>query len=186
MRNGTIAGLTVGFAALISGCGAEVPKPKPSVRSNVQVALPDKPDLTAKPFKKVHEDGTSTVEGVLREREKYVGETVTVRGVVKKLVVCPEVAAPDAADAVGSKPRPDRTCNPPPHFFLVDKEPASKRELLVYGSMWSVLPQMKEGEEVTLTGAFDIVSKDGVFLRQAGLLILDDLPKPKPDGDVNP
>jgi hypothetical protein len=186
MRLGTTVGLTAALVALISGCGAEVPKPKPSVRSNVQVALPEKPDLTVKPFKKVHEDGTATVEGVLREREKYVGGTITVRGVVQKLVVCPQPALPDAGDVAIARPRPERTCNPPPHFFLIDKEPVSKRELLVYGSMWSVLPQMKDGEEVTLTGAFDIVSKDGVFLRQAGLLLLDDLPEPKPAEDATP
>jgi hypothetical protein len=163
---------------VLSGCGTEIPKPKPSVRSNVQVALPEKPDLTARPFKKTHEDGSATVEGLLREREKHLGETVSVRGMVKKLVKCPEAGAPKEGDVVGG--RPARTCNPPPHFFLVDKEPGSPRELLVYGSMWSVLPQMNEGEEVTLSGSFDIVSKDGVFLRQAGLLLLEDLPEPKP------
>jgi len=45
--------------------------------------------------------------------------------------------------------------------------------------MWSVLPTLGEGQEVSLTGSFDIVSKDGVFLRQAGLLVLDDLPAPE-------
>ena len=50
----------------------------------------------------------------------------------------------------------------------------------MYGSTWSVLPTLVEGQEVALTGGFDIVSKDGVFLRQAGLLVLDDLPEPEP------
>jgi hypothetical protein len=123
---------------------------------------------------------------------------VTVRGVVKKLTKCPEPPPPpppppDAVPEVVDSdvpppppPRPPRTCNPPPHLFLVDAKPASKRELLVYGSMWSVLPTLSEGQEIALTGSFDIVSKDGVFLRQAGLLVLDDLPEPTPPPAAEP
>jgi hypothetical protein len=194
-------------ASLLLGCEPEIHKPKPSVRSNVVVPLPPSPELVRKPYEKVNKDGTLTVEGILRERATYIGEGVTVRGVVKKLVKCPEVPPepapepvpnekPKAPGAPGAKdtaelappppPRPPRTCSPPPHFFLVDKNPVSRRELLVYGSMWSVLPALKEGAEVTLAGQFDIVSKDGVFLRQAGLLILDDLPEVMPTPDAPP
>lgn len=187
-----------------AACNEEIPRPKPSVRSNVIVPLPPSPELVRKPFDKLHQDGTLTVEGLLREREKHVGESVTVRGVVKKLVKCPEPPPeppppePDPKDRKALRdpkappsvppppPRPPRTCAPPPHFFLVDKNPVSKRELLVYGSMWSALPTMVEGSEVTLAGHFDIVSKDGVFLRQAGLLILDDLPENLPSEDEPP
>jgi hypothetical protein len=53
--------------------------------------------------------------------------------------------------------------------------------------MWSVLPNLEDGQEVTLAGSFDIVSKDGVFLRQAGLVVLDDLPEAPPAaGDAVP
>ncbi len=193
-------------AALLMGCEPEIHKPKPSVRSNVVVPLPPSPELVRKPYEKVNKDGTLTVEGILRERATYIGEGVTVRGVVTKLTKCaapppepapePEVvpkdkpkgpAGPDGKEvAVPPPPRPPRTCSPPPHFFLVDKNPVSKRELLVYGSMWSVLPTLEEGAEVTLAGQFDIVSKDGVFLRQAGLLILDDLPEVMPTPDAPP
>lgn len=191
--------------ALLMGCEPEINKPKPSVRSNVVVPLPPSPELVRKPYEKVNKDGTLTVEGILRERATYIGEGVTVRGVVTKLIKCPELPpepAPEPEVVPRNKPkgkdtaelppppRPPRTCSPPPHFFLVDKSPVSKRELLVYGSMWSVLPILKEGSEVTLAGQFDIVSKDGVFLRQAGLLILDDLPEvmpvPDPPGEAPP
>jgi len=189
-------------AALFMGCEPAIQKPKPSVRSNVVVPLPPSPELVRKPYEKVNKDGTLTVEGILRERATYIGEGVTVRGVVTKLTRCaepppePEPAPEDKPKAPTAKagaelpppppPRPPRTCSPPPHFFLVDKNPVSKRELLVYGSMWSVLPTLKEGAEVTLAGQFDIVSKDGVFLRQAGLLILDDLPEVMPTPDAPP
>jgi len=176
----------------LAGCGKEIAKPKPSERSDVAVALPAAPDLTQKPYEKLNADGSYTVEGLLRERDKLIGESVTVRGVVKKLTRCPPPppppppdpdATPDVVDSDAPPPpppRPPRTCNPPPHLFMVDAKPASKRELLVYGSMWSVLPTLADGQEVSLTGSFDIVSKDGVFLRQAGLLVLDDLPEPVP------
>lgn len=177
---------------LVAGCDKEIPKPAPSERSEVTVSLPPAPDLTRKPFDKLNADGSYTVEGILRERDKLIGESVTVKGVVRKLQKCPPPppepppdpdVAPEVVDSDAPPPRPPRpprTCNPPPHLFLVDAKPVSKRELLVYGSTWSVLPTLVEGQEVALTGSFDIVSKDGVFLRQAGLLVLDDLPEPEP------
>jgi len=191
---------------LFGGCTKDIAKPKPSERSDVTIALPAAPDLAKKPYDKLNADGSYTVEGILRERDKLIGESVTVRGVVKKLQKCPPPPPPpppepDAVAAVPEvvdsdapprpPPRPARTCNPPPSLYLVDAKPASKRELLVYGSMWSVLPTLGEGQEVSLTGSFDIVSKDGVFLRQAGLLVLDDLPAPEapvaePGSDTKP
>ena len=186
-RLGALA--AVSGLVLASGCGKDIPKPKPSERSDVAVALPPAPDLTQRPYEKLKADGSYTVEGLLRERDKLIGESVTVTGVVKKRQLCSPPSPPDpaaSAEVVDSDvplmapPRPPRTCNPPPHLFLVDAKPASKRELLVYGSMWSVLPTLVEGQEVSVTGSFDIVSKDGVFLRQAGLLVLDDLPLPTP------
>lgn len=198
------ASTLIASAPMLTGCEPEIPRPKPSVPSNVAVPLPPSPELVRKPYDRVNADGTLTVEGLLRERDKQLGETVSVSGVVKKLTVCPEVPPEPAPEPPppppGAKPpkpgevvaapppppRPPRTCSPPPHFFLVDKNPVSKRELLVYGSMWSVLPTLKEGQEVSLVGQFDIVSKDGVFLRQAGLLILDDLPEVVPQPEPTP
>ena len=198
------AAALISTSAVSTGCEPEIPRPRTSVPSNVAVPLPPSPELVRKPYDRVNADGTLTVEGLLRERDKQLGETVSVSGVVKKLVVCPEVPPEPAPEPPppepGAKPpkpgevvaapppppRPPRTCSPPPHFFLVDKTPVSKRELLVYGSMWSVLPTLKEGQEVSLVGQFDIVSKDGVFLRQAGLLILDDLPEVVPQPEPTP
>lgn len=191
----------VAGSVTVMGCEPEIPRPKPSVASNVAVPLPPSPDLVRKPYDKVNADGTLTVEGLLREREKHLGESITVRGVVKKLVKCPELppepapapaptearpGSKDEAVVVPPPPRPPRTCSPPPHFYIVDKNPVSKRELLVYGSMWSVLPTLSDGQEVSLVGQFDIVSKDGVFLRQAGLLVLDDLPEVVPEPTPEP
>lgn len=188
---------TLGLTVTVTACGNEIPRPKPSERSEVTVTLPPAPSLTKRPYEKLAGDGSYTVEGLLRERDNLLGESVSVRGVIKKIQKCPEPPPPPPpvvdADAKGDvappppPPRRPRTCNPPPHLLLVDKSPVSKRELLVYGSMWSVLPTLEEGQELTLTGSFDIVSKDGVFLRQAGLLVLDDLPETVPTtGETTP
>jgi len=191
MRIGYSFAFGIVAVGLIGGCTKDIPKPRPSERSDVSVGLPPAPDLAKKPYEKLNADGSYTVEGLLRERDKLIGESVTVRGVVKKLQKCPPPPPPPPpeADALVEvidsdvppppPPRPPRTCNPPPNLYLIDAKPASKRELLVYGSMWSVLPTLGDGQEVSLTGSFDIVSKDGVFLRQAGLLVLDDLPAPE-------
>lgn len=169
-------------------CQQEIPRPAPSERSDVVASLPPAPNLAVKPYAKVHPDGVLTVEGLMRNRDAFLGKTLKVRGVVTKLVKCPEPppapeppdAGPTEGDVVAPPPRPPRLCDPPPQLYLVDRERASQRELLVYGSMWSRLPEYTEGAEIDVEGTFDILSKDGVFLRQAGLLVLEDVPPPEP------
>ena len=124
----------------------------------------------------------------MRNRDEFLGKTVKVRGVVTKLVQCPAPpappVAPDAgpagADVVVAPPLPPRLCDPPPQAYLVDGDRASRRELLVYGSMRSPIADFADKAEVTVEGRFDIVSQDGVFLRQAGMLVLDDVAPPEP------
>jgi len=178
------------------GCKQEIPLPPPATRADASVTLPPTPSLTEKPYAKFHPDGVLTVEGIMRNRDEFLGKTMKVRGVVTKLVVCPTPPAPepdpDAGpvddDVVVPPPLPPRLCDPPPQAYLVDKDKVSRRELLVYGSMRSPIKDFAEGAEVTVEGRFDIVSRDGVFLRQAGLLVLEDLEPPPPpvDSDVEP
>lgn len=171
-----ILGLTAGAAVLFGACDKPIPVPGPTERSEVEVPLPPSPDLTPKPFEKFHDDGSYTVEGAMRGVEMLAGETVSVKGIVEGLKLCDTDTLP--ADLEDDSPvRPERLCDPPPQLMLRDAEPVSKRKLLVYGSMWSVMPTLKEGQEVTLTGRLNIVSGDGLILRQAGLLELDDLPE---------
>ena len=189
------------FALLVAlgvgaGCKQEIPLPPASTRSDVIASLPSAPSLAVKPYTKFHPDGVLTVEGMMRNRDEFLGKTMKVRGIVTKLVKCPTPPAPpvdvDAAptdgDVVVAPPLPPRLCDPPPQAYLVDRERASRRELLVYGTMRSPIADFEEGAEVTVEGRFDIVSKDGVFLRQAGILILDDVEPPPPpvDSDAEP
>lgn len=194
---GLVAGLALGAAP---GCDKQDKKPQLSERSTKTVTLPPKPVLKELPYKVTHADGALTIEGIMRGRDDHIGKDVKVRGIIEKLVQCPEPPpppppppvdpfAPQQLDAAGNPvpppeppppPRRPRTCNPPPHAYLKDATPVSKRRLLVYGSMWSKLENFKMGDSVTVEGRFDIVSRDGVFLRQAGLVIMPDLPPPEP------
>ncbi|TNF26701.1 MAG: hypothetical protein EP329_20880 [Deltaproteobacteria bacterium] len=189
--------LPVVIAAVVAGtgCKQEIPLPPPATRADASITLPATPNLTEKPYAKFHPDGVLTVEGIMRNRDEFLGKTMMVRGVVTKLVQCPTPPAPepdpDAGpvddDVVVPPPLPPRLCDPPPQAYLVDKEKVSRRELLVYGSMRSAIKDFQEGAEVTVEGRFDIVSKDGVFLRQAGMLVLEDLAPPEPppaEGDA--
>lgn len=178
-----------GLAGL-PGCAPPIPRPQVSQRAAEAPALPPAPTLEVKPWRKLLDDGSYTVEGLLRDRDSVMGELVSVTGKVSRVVKCaapPAVPAPPAAPgkppAEAPPPQPPATCNPPQHLILVDPEAGStpKWELTVYGTMRSALAEVSEGEVTTLTGDFAMMSPDGVFLRQGGMLLLpDDAPPPGP------
>lgn len=189
-RLGTAAGALLLAAALtVPACKKEIPLPGPSTRSTEVAQLPPKPDLQKPAIREKNPDGSYTVEGLLQRRDKHLGETLTVRGKVARVTKCvpkepiipppsPDGTLPeDAIDAL--PPLPPTNCDPPPSAYLVDDPPQSQRQLLVYGTMRSVLAGFTEGEIVQVKGTFDIISTDGVFLRQAGLLQLPDVEIPK-------
>jgi hypothetical protein len=171
-------------------CAPDIPRPPPSERPATPVALPPSPTLEARPYKKLRDDGSYTVEGVLRDRDRIMGELVTVTGRVARVVKCApvEVAPAPAPSARGEgkgqtpplPPTVPATCNPPQHAVLVDPDagPTPRWELVVYGTMRSALAGLSEGQEASLSGDFAMMSKDGVFLRQGGMLLLPDDPAP--------
>jgi len=183
-----LALLLVGVGGIVgSGCQPEIPIPEPSTRSSVAVTLPETPNLTPRAYDRFHSDGSLTVEGLLRHRQDSLGHVVTVRGKVHRLTLCEAPPLPEDAPEDAPPPPPPRTCDPPPHAFLVDDPRVSARELLVYGTMRSPLADLEVGQVVTLEGRFDIMSRDGVFLRQAGLLFLPDRPaEPRPEAPAEP
>lgn len=183
VRQGIIiatSGIGMFFGSL--GCETPIPRPQPSVRSAKVVTLPAPPELTARPFKLINTDGSFTVQGLLRSRDKVLGDTVTVTGKVARLVKCEAPPAPPPAtpDEVPVIPEVPATCTPTQHMVLADEGGNPKYELTVYGTMRSVLGIATLGQTMTLTGQFDMVSSDGLFLRQAGLLLLDDIPVEPP------
>lgn len=190
--------VVLAFASVSVACDEGYPTPEPTQPTSVQVTLPTKPSLAKRPYARTHPDGSLTVEALMRERRVYMDQAVKVRGVVKKLVQCAAPPAPayipptpdpravrrgevPAEPTPPPAPKPPRTCDPPPHAYIVDQDPVSKRELLVYGSMFSPLADFQMGDTVVVEGKFGIVSTDGVYLRQAGLVELADTPEPEPE-----
>ncbi len=184
MKRFTCLAALVGFFVL--GCEPSIPRPPASQRPTSAPALPPSPSLEVRPYRKLLDDGSYTVEGLLRDRERVMGEDVTVTGVVASVVKC--APAPVAAQleakstsrsgepAPAPAPVVPATCNPPQHLVLVDPDagPEPKWSLTVYGTMKSALARQTQGETTTLTGDFAMSSPDGVFLRQGGMLILPD------------
>lgn len=197
--------LAAGLALTTISLGAcdEKKATQVSVRSSKKVALPKKPELKPREYKKTYDDGAWTVEGLLKHRKDNLDKTVSVRGKLSKVVQCPppppppepteeEIKERERINKLRKKrgleplepPKPKRrprTCNPRPHAFMVDPGSDERYKLLVAGSMWSQLVDFEEGQELTLKGEYVIVSPDGHYLRQAGMLLLEDLPEPEPE-----
>ena len=61
--------------------------------------------------------------------------------------------------------------------MLQDVPPNPRFKLLVAGSMYSPLKVFKLDQVVTIEGVFDMVSPDGHYMQQDGLVHLKDLPE---------
>jgi len=180
-----------------------------SPRSNVAVELPKKPTLTPPKYVKQHSDGVWTVEGLLRNNKEVMGKTVRVRGKIVELTRCPppkpytqeeidkfnklhdkwkklvrlakKIKKIPPEEPVLAPKKQARTCNPRPKAMLMD-EPANDRfQLIVAGSMYSPLKDFKDTQTVTIEGLFDMVTPDGHYMSQDGLIHLKDLPEPEDD-----
>lgn len=147
---------------------------EPSKRSNVKVVLPVKPNLQHTETAKRYPDGTYTVTGLMSDRDQALGKEVTVRGELIEVVLCPGMLTED--------PTP---CDPPQHAILADSN-NNRQTLTIYGSMKSQLAQLEAGKEITLTGLYQTMSKDGVFLVQRGLISLPEPPEPEPEPATDP
>lgn len=199
------------IAALVAGGCEEEKKIEKSPRSQEAVELPKKPALTPPKYTKTHPDGVWTVEGLLRNNKEVMGKTVKVRGKIVELRQCPPPEPYTEAElarhaelhekwvkqvkwvkATRSKkiPAPEpilkpkkqsRSCNPRPLAMLQDAPPNDRFKLLVAGSMYSPLKNFKDGQTITIEGMFDMVSPDGHYMQQDGLMHLKDLPEPEDD-----
>jgi hypothetical protein len=66
-----------------------------------------------------------------------------------------------------------------PHAVLVDEGGDNERfRLLVAGTMWSQLRVFDKGKAVTVEGMFDMVSPDGHYVEQRGLVHLKETGRP--------
>jgi hypothetical protein len=161
---------------LLAFAGCEQKQSYPvSKRSKVKVALPAEPTLVPRDVKKKHADGVYTVEGAMRSVAEVVGTKVRVRGVVLGLHPCVQVPIEDTED-IDTKvaPKDPESCRPPTHFFLGDSAATERFRLMVTGLSNQALESLSKGKEMTVEGLFDLMTRDGRLIRQAGLLILSD------------
>ncbi|MEZ4267958.1 MAG: hypothetical protein R3F39_16415 [Myxococcota bacterium] len=160
-----------------------------SPRSTLQVSLPERPSLAPREVKARHSDGAWTVEGFLTADAHAAGEVSKVRGRVVEVFTCPKappappVEPPDPKAKPGDVPPPPPPpkaphCAKPPHMYLADSVGATRYQLLVVGSEATEVGRVAKGDEITVEGAFDVMTRDGAFIRQAGLLVLPEPPPP--------
>ncbi len=185
--------IAVGLGLALGACQRTSNEPL-STASHEHVALPPAPSLT-RTIRPVHyAGGAFTVEGLLRGGA-HTGQRVVVRGVVVELHPCKRPAADRPAAKSTEAPRSPKlkaqaaakadhgadttavaqapiTCLREPFLYLADSMQSKRYRLLVAGWAADALDDMKPGRQLTLTGRFDVVTRDGAFIRQSGLLAL--------------
>lgn len=169
LRAITSAGFFFVSALAMAACEPEIPRPQPSPEHATAVPLPPSPALVRPEYKMLNADGTLTVEGLLQERDRYLGKSVEVRGTVKKVTHCKTIKNEGETEGENTDRQP---CNPPAHAYLIDQDVPESQQVLIYAPSPELIADYEEGKEVTATGHFDIVSEDGVYLRQGGLVVL--------------
>ncbi|MCB9728710.1 MAG: hypothetical protein H6744_16315 [Deltaproteobacteria bacterium] len=170
-----------------------------SPRSTLKVSLPEAPSLEPREVKARYPDGAWTVEGFLTADGHAAGEKAKVRGRVVEVFTCPKPPPPPPVeeDPNAPKPKPGEElppppppkapfCPQPPHMYLADAVGATRYQLLVVGSEATEVGRVAKGDEVTVDGSFDVMTRDGAFIRQAGLLVLPEPPPPPPPAEEPP
>lgn len=163
-----LLGLVGGLILAGLGCDMEqkVTRLRPPAVEE-RATLPPAPELqpTAEVIR--YPDGSYSVDGLLREAEKLVGEEVRLKGFVREVSIC------DVEQ--------DATCTAGPHAYVVDDPNQPKRAMLIVGSLQSRLAQLEPGQGETLEGTVAQISPDGHFVRARGMLVLPDVePPPAP------
>ena len=167
--------VSMSLTSLSLGCSEAASGP--SVRSDVEVRLPETPDFKASPTAKKFPDGAHSVLALMETADRKIGLEVTVRGLVADTVLCvsgPEKEGPKRAQKGRGEKRAqellEQTCHPPSHLYLADDVNDEASRLLIVGWAPNKIRGVRRGQELTFRGTFGRVSPDGVFIRQAGLL----------------
>ena len=176
----------LGICVLVACGGGETREPSP--RSTIQVSLPAPPQLKPPVYKKAFPDGVLTVEGLLRNRDRFLQQTVRVRGIVERVALCQEVKRPvqrrkkrkrRQKEPTVSTRTPVWDCPLPPYAILVDGTGSTRFRLRVGGDMSSQVAKMTQGETAVVEGVFDLVSPGGRYVDQQGLIFLPKVEPPK-------
>ena len=194
--------LLLGSSACDEAATTDAPEKKASTLPPARIDLPSVPaDLGVPKTPEKHGDGSLTVEGLLRNRPKYLNQEIQVKGHITAIYDCPHWEKNQPKNPRKKKVRKikmeaeediaAKMCERP-HFYLVSKadEKPGEKSLLVVG-----LPQfiqdkideeeIKSGEEHTLSGTFGELA-EGFTAAEKGLLRLASVkgfePEPEEDG----
>lgn len=123
----------------------------------VQVHLPSSPELKVPMVNNRHPDGSYSVEGLIRSRERLMNNDVRISGFIQRKYVCD----------------PDRqACETPSHAVLVDELTKPRKRLIVVGGRSSQFASLKTGAHVILDAHYALHDARALFVRTEGVLIL--------------
>ena len=166
------AAVTFVLVAVLVGLGCKMEQKTIRMRERgpeEQAKLPPPPKLEPSTVVARYPDGSYSVDGLLGEAPRLIGQTVRLKGFVREVNVC---------DA-----KVDSTCTAAPHAYLIDDPAKPKRAMLLVGTTLSVLPKLQPGKGEMVEGTVEQISPDGQFVRADGMLVLPDVePPPPPPG----
>ncbi len=170
--------LSLVISAAVFGCDVEdedEQRKHEAVKSRVPVELPAKPNLDqVLNAPRVHPDGTLTVMGLILDRNKYLGNPVQVRGIVRDASPdCPFLTDPAMKEYRPKKgERRPRTCKSV-HVTIADGTLSPKALTLVaYHPYFH--PHFKAGQEIVVKGNYDVQGAGFVQPRD-GLVVVEEI-----------
>ena len=147
---GLTLGLTLGCEAQRDA--AKLAKPKPTFKPHLP-APPDYDEISKLPVKA--DDGSWTVNGVVKNRRALLGREVRVSGEIGERHLC----------------RDRKGCPKRPYFMLVSPE-ARQIALMVVRENDQGFSMFKTGEPLTLVGELVDHTSDGKLFRSDGILMI--------------
>ena len=137
------------------GCNAADENDAQAKRVRPAVDLPPVPPLELPAAKPLNEDGSYTVEGLLRSGAENFGKGIRVSGIVVEKHTCTTAQA--------------GTLCPPPYLVLVDSLENPRAQLMVVGQEQN-FSTTEEGEPEIISGRFQQWSADKFYVRSEGLV----------------
>lgn len=160
-----LAVLLILASACSSPGGPEIPAdefpPDPDLPPAV-VELPAPPPASAFEIREFNDDGTLRVEGLISNRDRYLEETVRVRGVITEI----------EGDCDPAKAKKRGEPCPKPHLFIRDHSDDDRRIMVVgYPPKFLADAKLKTGQDYLFTGSYKQMA-DGFVSTEDGLITL--------------